>query len=218
MQVESLQDIPPLVPLIKSSETGKPYLAGSKCKSCGHVFAGERQVCANCTERDEMLPVHLAETGKLYVYTVVHRTFPGVKTPFIDAIADLDDGSHLKGTLLEIIAYDKVEQMRLRKQFKHHIHRVEFRVKNKGLTKLYKRPDGDGYSRVTFEWCQYVMRKIAEETEADIVLCEKGSVRTNMSPTSMPTIRGYTRWNDIFKPGACAGNRSANSGKRCRES
>jgi uncharacterized OB-fold protein len=106
MQVESLQDIPPLVPLIKSSETGKPYLAGSKCKSCGHVFAGERQVCANCTARDEMLPVHLAETGKLYVYTVVHRTFPGVKTPFIDAIADLDDGSHLKGTLLGIAAYD----------------------------------------------------------------------------------------------------------------
>jgi uncharacterized OB-fold protein len=102
MQVEPHHDIPALVPFIKRSEAGKPYLAGSKCKSCGHVFAGERRVCANCAARDAMLPVQLAETGKLYVYTVVHRTFPGVKTPFIDAIADLDDGSHLKGTLLGI--------------------------------------------------------------------------------------------------------------------
>ena len=28
----------------------------------------------------------LAETGKLYDFTVVHRSFPGVKTPFVDAI------------------------------------------------------------------------------------------------------------------------------------
>ena len=41
----------------------------------------------------------LAETGKLYVYTVVRRSFPGVAVPFVDAIVDLDDGSHLKGTL-----------------------------------------------------------------------------------------------------------------------
>jgi uncharacterized OB-fold protein len=91
---------PPLVPLIKRAETGEPYLAGSKCQSCGHVFVGERQVCAKCSARGDMLPVHLAETGKLYVCTVVHRSFPGVATPFIDAIVDLDDGSHLKGTLL----------------------------------------------------------------------------------------------------------------------
>ncbi len=91
---------PPLVPFLKRSATGAPYLAGSKCQSCGHVFAGERQVCAKCTARGQMLPVQLAETGKLYVYTIVHRSFPAVKTPFIDAIVDLDDGSHLKGTFL----------------------------------------------------------------------------------------------------------------------
>jgi uncharacterized OB-fold protein len=92
---------PPLVQFLKRSASGAAYLAGSKCQACGHVFAGERQVCANCTARGQMLPVQLAETGKLYVYTIVHRSFPGVKTPFIDAIVDLDDGSHLKGTLLQ---------------------------------------------------------------------------------------------------------------------
>jgi uncharacterized OB-fold protein len=93
---------PPLVPFLKRSAAGAPYLAGSKCQACGHVFVGERQVCAKCTARGQMLPVHLAETGTVYVYTIVHRSFPGVKTPFIDAIVDLDDGSHLKGTLLRV--------------------------------------------------------------------------------------------------------------------
>jgi uncharacterized OB-fold protein len=92
------------VPFLKRSATGAPYLAGSKCQACGTVFAGERQVCARCTARGQMLPVQLAETGKLYIYTIVHRSFPGVQTPFIDAIVDLDDGSHLKGTLLHAAA------------------------------------------------------------------------------------------------------------------
>jgi hypothetical protein len=46
-----------------------------------------------------MTPVHLAETGKLYAFTVVYRSFPGVQTPFIDVIVDLDDGAHIKGVL-----------------------------------------------------------------------------------------------------------------------
>ena len=91
-----------LVPYLKRDETGQPYLAGSKCKVCGHRYVGERTVCAKCTSRDQMQTVRLAETGKVYVYTIVHRSFPGAETPFIDAIIDLDDGAHLKGTLLGI--------------------------------------------------------------------------------------------------------------------
>ena len=90
--------IPSIVPFLKRDGT-KPYLAGARCAACGHVFVGERAACAKCTTRDRMEPVRLAETGKLYVYTVVRRSFPGVAVPFVDAIVDLDDGSHLKGTL-----------------------------------------------------------------------------------------------------------------------
>ncbi len=103
---------PTIVPYLKRDESGKPYLAGSKCTACGHVFVGERTVCAKCTARGQMVSVHLAETGKLYVYTIIHRSFPGVKTPFVDVIVDLDDGAHLKGTLVgvkpepEAIAFD----------------------------------------------------------------------------------------------------------------
>lgn len=100
---ETETETPILVPFLKK-DGDTPYLAGSRCDACGHVYVGERSVCAKCTARDRMSPVRLAETGKLYVYTIVHRSFPGVETPFIDAIVDLDDGAHLKGTLLNMPA------------------------------------------------------------------------------------------------------------------
>ena len=96
--------LPTLVPFLRRNEKGEPYLAGTECKACGHTYAGDRTVCAKCASRDKMRPVHLAETGKLYVYTVIHRSFPGIETPFIDVIVDLDDGAHLKGTLIGVKA------------------------------------------------------------------------------------------------------------------
>lgn len=101
MASEDTDTVKPLVPYLKTDANG-PYLAGSKCQACGHLFVGERSVCAKCSARDQMGPVRLAETGTLYDFTVVHRSFPGVDTPFVDAIVDLADGAHLKGTLLEV--------------------------------------------------------------------------------------------------------------------
>ncbi|HMT43208.1 MAG TPA: OB-fold domain-containing protein [Chakrabartia sp.] len=91
----------PILPIIKT-EGDTPYLAGSRCGACGQIFVGERDVCAKCTARGQMAPIKLAETGALYAYTVVERSFPGVAVPFIDAVVDLDDGSHLKGTLMGV--------------------------------------------------------------------------------------------------------------------
>lgn len=100
-QAESQEAVPPLVPYLKV-EGGKPYIAGSRCGACGQVFVGERQVCAKCSARGAMKPVHIAETGKLYAFTIVERSFPGVQVPFVDVVVDLDDGAHLKGTLLDV--------------------------------------------------------------------------------------------------------------------
>ena len=102
---------PALVPFLKRDDKG-PYLCGTRCGACGHVYVGERRACANCAARDGMESVRLAETGKVWVHTVVHHSFPGVPVPFIDVIVDLDDGAHLKGTLIgvdpkpEAVAYD----------------------------------------------------------------------------------------------------------------
>jgi uncharacterized protein len=95
------EELPAVVPFLKR-ENGKPYLAGSKCGACGQVFASERTNCAKCSARGQMQAHRLAETGKVYVFTIVHRSFPGVETPFVDVIVDLDDGAHLKGTLLNV--------------------------------------------------------------------------------------------------------------------
>lgn len=99
MTKTSSPETPALVPFLKRDASGAPYLAGSRCEACGQLFVGERQVCAACTARNRMTPVRLAETGKVWVHTIVHRSFPGVDTPFVDVIVDLDDGAHLKGTL-----------------------------------------------------------------------------------------------------------------------
>lgn len=94
--------LPTLVPFLKRDPKGNPYLAGARCRSCGHTYVGDRTICAKCAARNQMEPVRLSETGKVYVYTIVHRSFPGVETPFIDVIVDLDDGAHLKGTLVGV--------------------------------------------------------------------------------------------------------------------
>jgi uncharacterized OB-fold protein len=96
---EASTQAPPLVPFLKVSSDGKPFLSGVKCQSCGHTYVGERSVCAKCTARNQMEPVQLADTGKVYSWSIVHRSFPGIKTPFIDVIVDLDDGAHIKGVL-----------------------------------------------------------------------------------------------------------------------
>ncbi len=99
MASEPKATLPPLTPFIKTGEDGSHYLSGSRCGACNEIYVGERRICAACCARDQMQTVRLANTGKVYAYTIVERSFPGVKTPFVDVTVDLDDGAHIKGTL-----------------------------------------------------------------------------------------------------------------------
>ena len=38
----------PVVDYLKLPEGEDPYLEGHKCKDCGSIFLGERNVCSNC--------------------------------------------------------------------------------------------------------------------------------------------------------------------------
>jgi uncharacterized protein len=51
-----------------------------------------------------MESIRLSELGTLYSFTIVHRSFPGVSTPFVAAVVDLDGGCALQGTLLGVEA------------------------------------------------------------------------------------------------------------------
>jgi uncharacterized OB-fold protein len=93
----------PIVPFLRIPESGSPYLAGCRCGACGQVFLGDdRKVCSSCSARDQMAPLRLADRGELYVFSIIYRSFPGVETPFISAVVDLEGGGTVKGTLKNI--------------------------------------------------------------------------------------------------------------------
>jgi uncharacterized OB-fold protein len=94
----------PAVSFLHFDAAGSTYLRGARCLNCGAVAPGDRRVCNACGTRERMESIRLSESGTLYSYTIVHRSFPGVKTPFIAAIVDLDGGGALQGTLLGVEA------------------------------------------------------------------------------------------------------------------
>lgn len=49
-----------------------------------------------------MSAIRLSTSGKLYSYSIVHRSFPGIDVPYISAIVDLEGGGTVKGNLINI--------------------------------------------------------------------------------------------------------------------
>ena len=102
-EVQAAQKKPlPVVPFLKIPEKGEPYLEGSRCSSCKSIFLGPRDVCAKCGARKQLEPIKLANKGELYVYSITHRSFPGIETPYVSAVVDLDGGGTVKGNLIGI--------------------------------------------------------------------------------------------------------------------
>ena len=92
----------PIVSYLKIPESGDPYLEGQCCKKCQAIFLGEREHCSSCGARGEFEAKKLSSTGTLYVYSIVHRSFPGIEVPYVSAIVDLDGGGTVKGNLINI--------------------------------------------------------------------------------------------------------------------
>jgi hypothetical protein len=92
----------PVVDFLKIPDAGSPYLEGHKCKQCGSVFLGERSNCSKCGARDSMEAAKLSNRGTLYVFSIVHRSFPGVEVPYVSAVVDLEGGGTVKGNLINV--------------------------------------------------------------------------------------------------------------------
>ena len=92
----------PAVRYLRVPDAGEPYLEGSRCAECGAVFLGERENCAKCGARGALDTIRLADTGELYSYCIVHRSFPGIEVPYVSAIVDLDGGGTVKGNLIKV--------------------------------------------------------------------------------------------------------------------
>jgi uncharacterized OB-fold protein len=92
----------PVVDFLKIPEQGEPYLEGHRCKECAAIFLGERETCSKCGARGRLEAKPLSKQGTLYVYSIVHRSFPGIEVPYVSAIVDLEGGGTLKGNLINV--------------------------------------------------------------------------------------------------------------------
>jgi uncharacterized OB-fold protein len=90
-----------IVPYLIIPEGGNPYLSGFRCQKCGEIYLETPRQCPRCLAA-EFVSIRLAETGKLYSFTIVHRSFPEVEVPFVSAIVDLDGGGTIKGNLKRV--------------------------------------------------------------------------------------------------------------------
>lgn len=91
-------------PILPFLELGaQPHLRGAKCGNCGAVYLDIKRVaCSKCGEQNKFSTIKLSNKGKVYVYSVVHQSFPGIKTPYITAIVDLPEGISVKANLLDV--------------------------------------------------------------------------------------------------------------------
>ncbi|MDT0509893.1 OB-fold domain-containing protein [Novosphingobium sp. MMS21-SN21R] len=84
---------------VRVGADGTAWIEGYRCEDCGAVMAVPTMACRACASRVPPAPYRSAQTGKLYTWSIVHRSYPGVAVPFVSAIVDLDGGLSFKGTL-----------------------------------------------------------------------------------------------------------------------
>jgi uncharacterized protein len=91
----------PILPILKLQP--KPHLVGSKCPNCGAIFLDvKRTACSKCGAAGNLQQIQLSDKGKVWVFSVIHQSFPGVKTPYVTAVVDLPEGVSVKSNLVDV--------------------------------------------------------------------------------------------------------------------
>ena len=78
-----------------------PHLVAKECTECGSLYFDRRNACGKCGKR-EFGEKRLADAGVLRAFTIVYRAAPGVPTPYVSAVVDLEGGGVVKSNLVEI--------------------------------------------------------------------------------------------------------------------
>src|SRR6266508_1115098 len=82
-------------------DDGPPHIRAEVCTGCGASYFDRRNACAKCGKRAfESRP--LPGEGTVRSFTIVHRASPGVPTPYISAIVDLDGGGMVKANVVNV--------------------------------------------------------------------------------------------------------------------
>ena len=93
----------PIVPFLKLPEAGEPFLVGQRCGGCGSVYLGQRLACGKCLARGPFTEVPLSRRGEVYVWSIVHQSFPGVPVPYVVGIVDLPEGVSVRCNLIDVV-------------------------------------------------------------------------------------------------------------------
>jgi uncharacterized protein len=82
-------------------DDGAPHLVATACTVCGALYFDRRNACGKCGGRAfERRP--LPNEGEVRSFTIVHRAAPGVPTPYVSAIVDLDGGGVVKANVVGV--------------------------------------------------------------------------------------------------------------------
>ncbi len=79
----------------------QPHLEANACAECGALYFDRRNACARCGAQSFERRA-LAGSGTVRAFTIVHRAAPGVKTPYVSAVVDLDGGGVVKSNLVDV--------------------------------------------------------------------------------------------------------------------
>ncbi len=78
-----------------------PHLVATVCAECGAQYFDRRNACAKCG-KGEFTTRTLPSEGAVRSFTIVNRAAPGVPTPYVSAIVDLDGGGVVKANVVNI--------------------------------------------------------------------------------------------------------------------
>lgn len=92
----------PIVNYLVLADEG-PSLVARECADCGAIYFDRRSACARCGRR-EFGERRLGTRGAIRTFTIVYRAAPGVPTPFVSAVLDLEGGGVVKANLVGVEA------------------------------------------------------------------------------------------------------------------
>lgn len=82
-------------------DDGPPYLVANESTETGALYFDRRNADAK-SGKAGFRRRRLADTGTVRTFTIVHRAAPGVPTPYVSAVVDLDGGGVVKANLTNV--------------------------------------------------------------------------------------------------------------------
>jgi uncharacterized OB-fold protein len=82
-------------------DDGEPHLVAQESVESGALYFDRRNADAK-SGKPGFTARRLANTGRVRTFTIVYRAAPGVPTPYVSAVVDLDGGGSVKANVLNL--------------------------------------------------------------------------------------------------------------------